>query len=366
MTIDDIALTLQRGLGPKGTAYLLDIMGSAEAIYSAGEEELVTRCELRRDIAHDIAAKSTHRQAEDEARYIYRYGISAIASTDPEYPPLLRECSDYPHVLYFMGDAAAFEGRAVAMVGTRRATQYGQRMCDRLVCRLSELEPCIVPVSGLAYGIDAAVARAALQHGLRTVAVIANPLPDITPAQHRDLSRDIIAHGGAIVTELHSQTKQNGSLFIPRNRIIAGMSEGTVVIETPLKGGSLSTASFADSYGRAVMAVPGRADDKFSAGANALITERRAAMVCTGDDIARELGWHISVPGIIPEREPAQTPVTSDEQTLLSCIGAGESPDMETLSERSQIPAGQLAALLLELELAGLIRKLPGQRYERV
>lgn len=365
MTADDIALTLQKGLGPKGIAHLLETFGDAAAIYAAGADALMARCALREDIARAIAAKATHKAAEEELRYMKRNGISAVASTDSDYPPLLRECPDYPHVLYYIGDAAAFGGRMLAMVGTRNATQYGQRMCDRIVESLAATEPATTIVSGLAYGIDGAAHRAALRCGVCTVAVTALPLPDISPAQHRQLARDIADHGGAIATELHSRTRRNGAYFIPRNRIIAGMCEGCVVVESPQEGGSLSTAMLADGYGRTVMALPGRADDKCSAGTNSLIIRRVAAMVCSGYDIARELGWDITTPGVIPSAAAPQPQLTPDEQALLDCFGNGETLDMDQLTERSGIAAGQMTALLLGLELAGAVRLLPGRRYER-
>ena len=199
--MDDIALTLQKGLGVRGAAHLLSLAGSASAVYAASEGELSGKFGLRSDIARALAAKTAHREAEEELRYMRRHGISAVASTDADYPALLRECPDYPHVLYFVGDAAAFRGRMLSVVGTRAATVYGQQMCDALVGRVAELAAGTAVVSGLAYGIDAAAHRAALRYGLRTVAVIANPLPGVTPVQHRALAHDIAERGGAVVTE---------------------------------------------------------------------------------------------------------------------------------------------------------------------
>lgn len=366
MTVDDIAITLHRGLGAKGVAHLIATMGSAQAVYAASEEELVARTDLRPELARDICRRTTHRQAEAELRHMRRFGIEAVAATDADYPSLLRDCPDPPHVLYYVGERSALDGRNVAVVGTRMATPYGQRMCDVLVGRLAELEPRLTVVSGLAYGIDGHAHRAALRYGARTVAVVANALPEVTPATHRELARDIVAHGGAIVSELHSQTRQNGAYFIPRNRIIAGMSEGTVVVESPVGGGSLSTAELADGYGRTVMAVPGRAGDKCSVGTNRLIMSRCAAMVCSGDDVVRELGWDIVRAGEIPARQPAAPLLEGDERRVLEAIGEGETVDTDTLVVRSGVSAGELAAVLLGLELAGAIRSLPGRRYERV
>lgn len=194
------------------------------------------------------------------------------------------------------------------------------------------------------------------------MAVIANPLPGVTPVQHRALAHDIAERGGAVVTELHSRTRQNGAYFIPRNRIIAGMGEGTVVVESPAGGGALSTAALADGYGRIVMAVPGRAGDRCSAGANRLIMERRAAMVCSGDDIVRELGWDIACPGFIPVRESPPV-LNGDERRIMECLHDGEAADMDTLALRSGIPIGQISARAAG---AGTRRDGPGVAGEKI
>lgn len=364
MTVDDIALTLQHGLGTKTILHLLSIMGSAEAVYSAGRQELIDRTGLKEDLVKEIARKSAHSQAESELKYMRKHNISGIASTDEEYPALLLECNDYPHVLYAKGDINALHGTMLSVVGTRDSTPYGQRMCDVLIGRLSEIEPQTVIVSGLAFGIDANAHRAALRHGLRTVAVIANSLPEVTPTQHRSLSEEILANGGAIITELHSQTKQNGSFFIPRNRIIAGLSAGTIVVESPYKGGSLDTAEQALGYNRIIMAVPGRAGDKSSAGCNNLIRQQKASMVCYAEDIVRELGWDIETPGIIPQRTKEIIPLNDDEKRIMACFNTGETLDFDTLIVRSRIPAGQLMSILMGMELSGIIRLLPGRLYE--
>ena len=222
MTIEDIALQMTPGIGVKGAVHLLGIFGDARGIFAAAPEELAMKAVLREDIIRNIVHRKGFAAAEKELGYCRRNSIAAIASTDPEFPALLREIPDYPHVLYLKGNAAALSARCVAMVGTRRATPYGQTMCNRLVEGLAAQVPGLCIVSGLAFGIDVAAHRAALAAGVRTVAVLANPLPGVMPAQHTAVARDILDHGGALVTELHSQTRQNGTAYLARNRIIAG------------------------------------------------------------------------------------------------------------------------------------------------
>ena len=236
MTIEDIALQMTPGIGVKGAVHLLGIFGDARGIFAAAPEELAMKAALREDIIRNIVHRKGFAAAEKELGYCRRNSISAIASTDPEFPALLREIPDYPHVLYLKGNAAALSARCVAMVGTRRATPYGQTMCNRLVEGLAAQVPGLCIVSGLAFGIDVAAHRAALAAGVRTVAVLANPLPGVMPAQHTAVARDILDHGGALVTELHSQTRQNGTAYLARNRIIAGLGAGCVVVESPDSG----------------------------------------------------------------------------------------------------------------------------------
>ena len=231
MTIEDIALQMTPGIGVKGAVHLLGIFGDARGIFAAAPEELATKAALREDIIRNIVHRKGFAAAEKELGYCRRNSIVAIASTDPEFPALLREIPDYPHVIYLKGNAAALSARCVAMVGTRRATPYGQTMCNRLVEGLAAQVPGLCIVSGLAFGIDVAAHRAALAAGVRTVAVLANPLPGVMPAQHTAVARDILDHGGALVTELHSQTRQNGTAYLARNRIIAGLGAGCVVVE---------------------------------------------------------------------------------------------------------------------------------------
>lgn len=365
-TIDDIALSMQAHLGARGAVHLLRVFGSAEAVYAASVDELVARAELQESIAREIVARKSHRAADRELSYCARHGIEPIASTDEAYPALMRETDDYPHVLYIKGNAEALGGLTLSMVGTRHISQYGVTMCERLVDGLSHRLPSLTIVSGLAFGVDVNCHRAAVRHHLPTVAFIANALPSITPAQHTAFAREIVDEGGAIVTELHSQTKQNGRYYIPRNRLIASISGGTVVIESGASGGSLHTAAMADSYNRVVMAVPGRVTDMSSEGCNALIRNRKAALITSADDIVSEMGWDLHEPDCLPSASEPVIELSRDEAGLLSLIGAADPISIVRLQELTTLDMGTLAALLLNLELAGVIRQVPGQMYIRI
>jgi DNA processing protein len=366
MNISDIALTLEYGLGAKTAAALVEIYGSADAVYRASAADLVRRGGLREGLAEQITRKEFYRAAEREMKYIENHSITALASTDTEYPPLAREMNDPPHVLYVRGNASVLRLRCLSMVGTRRISQYGQVMCDRLVGELAARVPDLCIVSGLAFGVDVNCHRAALRYGVPTVAVVANALPDITPTQHADIARDIVDSGGAIVSELHSQSKQTGDFYIPRNRIIAGLGEGTVVVEADHKSGSLSTADFALGYNRSLMALPGRATDSVAFGTNNLIKNNKAQMVCSGEDIIRAMMWDITAPEV--GEKPAKTIplVSGDASGLLGCFESGNATSVDGLSAVTALGLAELAPLLLELEFAGVVRKLPGGMYEKI
>ena len=363
MLIDDIALTMQPQVGPRTAAHLLQCFGSAEDVFGASENDLRERAELRTDIAAALVKKPFHKQAEKELRFCEKNGIIPIPSTSGIYPRLLRECEDYPHVVYYKGDTAALERRMLSMVGTRRMTSYGQRVCERLVGGLGRMFPDLVIVSGLAFGVDGACHRAALAEGLATVGVLANPLTEIYPAQHAVLAEEMMKRGGGILSEYHSGSKNKGVTFVPRNRIIAGMSMGTVVVESPLKGGSVITANMADGYNRCVMAAPGRVGDMASEGTNELIKSNKARMVCSAEDIARELMWDI--PGKAVVLEPDLSSLGKDAVGLLGCIPDGEAVSIDMLAGITGLTHPELAGIILELEFEGLVRVLPGKMYER-
>lgn len=364
MEIEDIALTMTPALGVRGVVHLLNLFGNARAVFAASEQELVRRAELRPDVARNIASRKGMRQAERELEYCRRNGVLPVASTDEAYPALLREIDDYPHVIYVRGSVEALSLRAISFVGTRRMTPYGERMCMQLVEGLARLVPGLCIVSGLAFGIDSAAHRAALAHGVATVAVVANALPDVTPAQHAPLARDIVEHGGAIVSELPSCTKQNGSYYIPRNRIIAGLGCGTVIVESHAGGGALSTVRFADGYNRSVMAVPGRATDSASVGTNMLIRNRKAQLVLSAEDVVGELAWDLD-PALPCDDTNAVSDISPDDARILDLFVTPEPLSFEELLARASITAGELTARLIVLELAGAVCQLPGKRYQK-
>ena len=364
MTIEDLALTFVPKLGVRGVVHLMDLYHSAARVYAEPSHRLILCAELREDIVERIIQKEGFAAAERELKYCEANGIKVTASTDADYPYHLLEVADRPHILYSMGDLEALQSKHIlSVVGTRRITTYGENVCARLISDLAEMFPDLVVVSGLAYGVDAAAHNVALASGVRTVAVLANKLPDITPAQHKNLAKDILNNGGAILSELHSQTKQNGSFYIPRNRIVAGVAQGLLVVESAANGGSISTVKAADDYSRTVMAVPGRIFDSRSEGTNHLIKTNVAQLVTSAEDIAEALGWEVE--GAMPERmryEPRD--VTPQEAMIMATLADNsDGLPMEVIADKTGLSVAEISAILLNMELSGLVRQLPGRIY---
>ena len=366
MVIEDLALLFIRGLGSRGIVHLIDHFGSAEAIYRAPLNALVNDAKLRKDVAERIVAGEGMKEAEHEVEYCRKHQICAIAATDEEYPEALRETSDRPHVLFVKGNVRALHMRTLSMVGTREATPSGIHAADKIISSLATQVPNLCIVSGLAYGIDSACHRSALAHKVTTVAVVADTLPNVSPAPNRNLADEILRQGGAIVSELHSQSKQNGQLFIARNRIIAALSMGTIVVESPASGGSLATADIADSYGRTLMALPGRITDSQSFGSNNLIRSGKARMILTANDIIEDLGWSVEQQTEETEIESPLANLNPTEQIIYKAFDSAATLDWAGLTTATGLTMGELAMALMDMELKGLVRCLPGKRYERI
>jgi DNA processing protein len=338
--------------------------GSAEDIYNTPLDLLIEEAGLRRDIAERIVAKEGMRDAEAEVRYCSAKKICAIAATDADYPEPLRETSDRPHVIFVKGNVDALHMRTLSVVGTRNATPTGILTTDKLIGDLAPLVPDLCIVSGLAYGIDCTSHRAALSHNVTTVAVLADVLPNVSPAAHRNIADHILRSGGALVSELHSQTKQNGQLYIARNRIIAGLSMGTLVVESPASGGSIATADIVDGYNRTLMAVPGRVSDTNSFGTNNLIRTGKARLVMTARDIIEDLGWSVKERKAEEVTEERPNNLTPDEQRVYDALRDHQSLDMPGLSAATGLTLGELTLLIMDLEMRGVINVLQGTAFE--
>ncbi len=366
MLIDDVALTMTADIGPKTAKHLVSCFGSAEGVFAATERQLTVEAELRGDLARAIVRKDAHKAAERELAWAGRSGVTVVTSTGEYYPPLLSECADAPHVLYVRGDPEVLLRPTLSIGGTRKISAYGTKACDTIIEGLHEAMPGATIAAGLSYGIDIACHRAAHRCGMPSGVVLSHAMDSVYPSHHADMLRRIEDAGGVLVTEFNTNYKPTQSVFLQRNRIIAGMGAGTLIIESPIDGGSLTIAELALGYYRMVMAVPGRIGDKTSEGTNRLINLQKATLVASVDDILRELGWDNKCRDDGGVRESAKVVadnLTGKERWLLEGFFDEGPLSADELSVRCGMPVAALSPLLLGLEMAGALKSIPGNRY---
>lgn len=361
--LSQIALTFTPGLGSTSIRKLVEVYPS-EDIFSLPPSELKAAFGSHANVARNIAGKVGFARAEKELQYAESHHIKPLFFTEEGFPQRLNrpETADCPVLLYQLGNADLNPKRSLAVVGTRRASHYGRDITELMVCQLAPYSPHIV--SGLAYGIDTAAHAAALQHGLPTIAVLGHGLDRIYPPENRRLAADIVANGGALLTEYPSETAINPRYFPARNRIIAALADGVVVVEASEKGGALITAGIAAGYHREVLAVPGRLTDPFSTGTNSLIANNKAILIRTASDIARQMGWP-TIEAHSPKATQAELfpTLTDEEQQLLTLIGQQEVISIDELVGLAAMPMPKIAAMLFNLEMAQAVQCLPGRLY---
>lgn len=342
-------------------------LGSACAIYEHRNDigDMVEGCTPRLINAlmdWDEPLKRAHVEME----FAQRHGIRVLTLDSDDYPERLKECTDAPIVLYYKGNADLNAARAVSIVGTRHCTTYGQDLTRRLIDGLHQWCPDTLVVSGLAYGIDVCAHRQALQHGCKTVGVLAHGLDQIYPAAHRDTAREMLTQGG-LLTEFMSGTNADKANFVRRNRIVAGMTDATVVVESAAKGGALITAGIARSYCRDVFCFPGAVGAPYSEGCNNLIRDNGAALITSADDMVKAMGWDTDAilakakqAGIERRLFPDLSP---DEQRIVDLLHKSNDLQTNIITARTGLPVNRVTALLFQLEMKGVVRPLAGGMY---
>jgi DNA processing protein len=285
-----IGITLIKGIGNNLAKNLITYVGSVEGVFREKQSNLAKIPGIGEIISNDIVSQNVLARAEQEIEFIQKNKIQTRYYTDRNYPFRLKECPDSPVMLYSKGDCDLNNSKFVGIVGTRNATETGRENCKKLICDLAATQPNTIIVSGLAYGVDICAHKAALDHGLQTIGVIGHGLDRIYPAVHRPTAVKMIQNG-ALLTEYLSQTNPDRPNFVQRNRIIAGLCDVTVVIESAARGGALITAEIANDYNRDVFAFPGRVNDEWSAGCNALIKCNKASLIESADDLLQFMSW---------------------------------------------------------------------------
>lgn len=358
--LHQIALTKINGVGPVIARHLLDHFQAAEAIFAAPRKELLAIPGIGSRLAAAILESRVLREAENELRFIEKHRIQTLFWNENSYPKRLKECPDAPLLLYYKGNTDLNASRIISIVGTRNATSYGKLICSEFV---RDLQPYGVSViSGLAYGIDSHAHRNALTYGLPTVGVLGHGLDRIYPSANREMAARMLDQGG-LLTEFPSGTNPDKRNFPMRNRIIAGLSDVTIVIEAAIKGGALITAEIANTYNRDVCAFPGNLNQEFSSGCNYLIKTNRAHLITGATDLAYLMNWEIDERKQPPKQLPLHVSLDKTEQQVYDAIQAAGQIAIDELSRRLQWPQSKLAITLLEMEIKGVIAVLPGWVY---
>ncbi|MCB0819521.1 MAG: DNA-processing protein DprA [Bacteroidetes bacterium] len=350
-----IAIGLIPGIGPRKARKIIELSGSASEFFRSAEK--LNLAGVRTEELRQNHLKAYLRKAEDELKYNQRHGITSLHFKQKEFPFRLKSCEDGPLVIFTRGNLDLNASRIVSIVGTRTATDYGERVCEELVSELAELRCALV--SGLAHGIDSFAHRAAQSRGIQNIGVVAHGLDALYPPGNRSLARSMEENGG-IVTDFMIATRPDRENFPKRNRIIAGLCDATIVVEAAKKGGALITAELALSYNRDVFAVPGRIGDLTSQGCNMLIKNNRAALLNSASDLAWYMGWEKK------SRKPVQVSLfetlSESETRVVSLIKNGKNhPDL--ILANSGFSSSAIAGILLDLEFKGIIRAMPGKTY---
>lgn len=358
-----IALLQTPGVGNQTARALIQRCGSAEAVVRTNKRLLETVPGIGPKLATAVAQGFSLKMAEKEWLWCEKNDVEIISYTDTAYPQRLRQIPDFPSVIFRKGKTDLNTLRAVAVVGTRRASAYGFELTRQLVLGLSALNVLIV--SGLAYGIDVAAHRAALEAGLPTVGVLGNGLARVYPAAHRPLAEKMCEQG-ALLSELMHNAEPDKENFPKRNRIVAGMVDAVVVVEAAENGGALITADLALGYNRDVFAFPGRVTDAFSAGCHKLIRTNKAGLISDAADLCEALGWQ-SNEGLKPQAQRQLFPeLSTDEQLIFDLLDQLTPMGIDELGIQAAFSLSRLSNVLLALELKGLIRNFPGKYYGRM
>ncbi|MFH0759545.1 MAG: DNA-processing protein DprA [Bacteroidota bacterium] len=355
-----IALSIAPAIGPITARKLIEKAGEASDVFKQKREVLEKINGIGPHITGSLNASTLLLEAEKEMEFIEKKGISVLYFKDPGYPTRLNQCKDGPILLYVKGNQGLNPLKSLSVVGTRKASGYGRDLCIEIIRGLADLVPGLLIVSGLAYGIDVIAHQAALKWGLPTVAVLGHGLSTLYPASNRETAKKII-HQGALITDFGSGMKPERNNFLRRNRIIAGLSDATLVVESAEKGGALITAHMAFHYDRLVFAVPGRTVDSKSAGCNNLIKKNMAALTESPEEIIRYLNWDI--PEISHQRPARELAFTNQEKKILLAVEQAPGITPDGLSGITGIPIQEVLALLLEMELNEWVSSEPGNCY---
>lgn len=361
-----LALQKVEGVGDIVAKKLLNHCGSAEAIFKTKASQLAGIDGVGQVLLKNLKSKEIFLQAELELNYIKNNNINYSFYKDENYPDKLKHCIDSPILLFTSGNIDLKNRKIISIVGTRQITSYGTEFCKKLIEDLAPLNPIVV--SGFAYGVDIVAHQMAMDLNLQTIGVLAHGLNQIYPKTHKKYVAKMEQNGG-FMTEFWSNSNPEKENFVKRNRIVAGMSEATIVIESAEKGGSLITANLANDYNRDVFAVPGRTSDKLSQGCNNLIKTQRANLLTSAADILYILNWEI-LSQAQNEKKAIQkqlfVTLENDEQKIYDYLLKNGKQLLDIIALECDFPVFKISSVLLNMELKGVIRPLPGKLFEAI
>ncbi len=356
-----VALSMLPGIGPVSAKRLVSYCGSAGEVFRQKKNHLMKIPHIGEATANALKNKDALIRSEKEIRFAERKGIQILFYLDKNYPNRLKQCYDSPAVLFFQGNVSLDHKHIVGIVGTRKMSRYGEEITEKLIADFSEME--ILVVSGLAYGVDIFAHRAALNHGLSTIGVLAHGLDMLYPSAHKSTAKKMIGQGG-LLTDFPSETKPEPENFPMRNRIVAGLCDATIVIESGESGGSMITAEFANNYNRDVFAFPGRVGDALSMGCHKLIKKNKAALIESAADVLSFMGWDETA---AKEKMAKQTelilPLDDDQEKIVQALRDHGNVYVDEICSSSGFAPGKVAGILLALEFSGIVKSLPGKFY---
>ena len=341
---------------------MINHFGDASSIFKAKKSSLEKIEGIGEVRARSIKEFDDFHLAEHEIKFIEKYKIKTLFLTDADYPKRLLNCYDSPTLLFYKGTADLNASKIISIVGTRSNTDYGKQFTEKLVKDLSEQN--MVIISGLAHGIDAIAHKAAVKNSLPTVGVVGHGLDKVYPSENTGLAKEMIKDGGGMLSEFFSGTKPDKHNFPLRNRIVAGLSDATVVVETNIKGGSMITAKLADAYNRDVFAVPGRSIDKASSGCNHLIKYNKAILLTDAEELLDVLGWKEKKKEKLKQQKELFIELSAEEKQIFQLLQEKEMVHIDEINLQSGLTSSAAAAAILNLELQNVIATLPGKMYK--
>ena len=356
-----LALHLLPGIGPVTARNLVSYCGGVKEIFHRRKSELERIPSIGPERAKEIVKYKSFDKIHEELKYIKKNKIETLFYLDKNYPQRLRNCDDAPILLFYKGNADLNAKRIISIVGTRHITSYGKEMTDKLVRELSSYQPIII--SGLAYGVDIQAHRSALKNGLHTVGVVAHGLDKMYPADNASTAEKMF-HNGGILTEYIHGTRPERDNFPARNRIVAGLTDAVIVIESAIRGGALITADIANSYNRDVFALPGRTTDIYSKGCHALIKQNKATLFECAADIADAMNWNEKEKTKKSKQMILFDDFLPDEKTIIEALNQNNFLSIDQLALSSMLPVNMVSSILLKLEFEGILIPLPGKVFK--